>query len=217
MVPLFLSGKQIVCTRMLFETRLLWDECFKKAFIDAIGTVKETQGFEVYAFAVFSDRIYMLSGKFGAYTQADACEDQRSILKCFLSLGSVSGPDVEQFRRGSGPLLTFCPLSSRTDLLKALIYIHLAAQNLGYVRSGFDYWWSSIQTYRNRYSFSGVDTKTVFSVISPDADRARRILIRRHHDAVRKGNPVPECLLSPAVSASPGHPEDARQERIEVS
>lgn len=195
---MILTGKQVVYSMMLFEDKFFWYEASRKIYIDTLEEVRRRRGFETYAFAVFNDRIYMLTGKFGEYTDRDVYEDQMEILRQFLALGEESVREVLKSHRGClQTRLGLCHLKNPEDLLQALIYIHLVAYNLGYVRSGFDYWWSSLQIYRNRYplsSFGPVSAEVVFGILSENPEHARRVLIRKHHNSVRAGNPGPKCI-----------------------
>ena len=200
----YLSGRQVVYTRLEFGSRLLWDESSKKMFIDAFLDEKKNLGAEVYAFAVFSEQFYMLTGRFGAYTEHEAYLDHLGALDRFLAAGLIPEADMVRFREGTGLRFSVCCLSGIENILKVLMYIHLAARNLGYVRAGFDYWWSSVQTYRNRYSWSCLCTQVIYENLSPDPERARRSLVRRHREQERSGNPAPECIHYPVIYSESG-------------
>ena len=153
MTPLLLSGNQVVYTMMEFGSMLLWDEASKKRFIDAVLEEKRRLGIEVYAFSIFGDRAFLLTGKFGAYTEEEACQDVLTILRHYLKTGRLTQDDHRSFQNGSNLKLSLCLLNGREKIVDALIYVHLVARDLGYVRAAFDYWWSSIQIYRNRPSW----------------------------------------------------------------
>lgn len=194
MSTLLPAGRQVVFTSLQFGCKLLWDECCRREYLDSVGRVRETEGYEIYAFSIFSDRFCAITGKFGTYTEEDASLDQMRILKHFLENSSLPSQDRKQFLEGTGPLLSCHSLDTPKDIQSAVIYVHLMAQNLHYIRSGIGYWWSSVQTYRQRYRWTIVDTGLVLDMLSADKAHARRVFIRRHGQASRAGNPLPECL-----------------------
>lgn len=189
-----MSCRQVIYTVLDFGEFLLWDEAYKKYYIDVIADVKKDSGIEVYAFSVFSGRVFMLSGRFGQYSAEEAWDFQHEILKHFLALEKLSKPEAEKLQGINGISMTYCLLEKQEDILQTLIYIHLVAMNQGYVRFGFDYWWSSVQTYRSHYMWKGVDSSVILESMSANQEHARRVLIRRHHDREHLGNPVPSCL-----------------------
>lgn len=194
MSTLILAGRQVVYSVLQFGSRLLWDECYRKDYIGSIGEIKQQQGFEVYAFSVFNDRVYMLTGRFGEYTMSEACTDQMRILQHFLDKGKVPVSDLDLFENGSGIKVKICPMKSSRDVVRSVIHIHLVSMNLGYVRQAGDYWWSSVQTYRKRYTWKIVDLFPVLDAISFDRDHSRRVLLRKQGDMERGCNPTPACL-----------------------
>ncbi len=188
------AWRQVVFTSLKFGCKLLWDECCRREYLDSVEKVRDMEGYEVYAFSIFSDRFCAVTGKFGEYPEQEACMDQMRILKHFLENSDLPSQDRNQFLNGDGPALFCCSLVSSEDVQSAVIYVHLLAQNLHYIRYGTGYWWSSVQTYRQRYRWDIVDTSLVLDEISPDRAHARRVFIRKHGQASRAGNPLPECL-----------------------
>lgn len=199
MAPRLLSGNQVVYIMMEFGSMLLWDEASKKRFIDSVLEEKCRLGIEVYAFSIFSDRAFLLTGKFGAYTEEEACRDVLIILQHYLETGWLTQDDRRLFQNGSNLKLSLCLLNGRDEIVNALIYVHLVARDLGYVRAAFDYWWSSIQIYRNRPSWNGLNAETVYENLSPDSGRSRRNLVRRHREIERSGRFFPNCLSAPVI------------------
>lgn len=194
MNTILLTGRQVVFTMLYFGCNLLWDECYRMEYLNSARKVQLKQGFEVYGFSVFSDRVCMVTGKFGEYTEKDACYDQLMVLNHFLKHGDLSDFDLRQYEKSSGPRTECRILDSADDIRKTVIYIHLLAQDLGYIRIGTRYWWSSYQTYCRRYSWNIVDTAYVLDSISSDRDHAQRVFARQHGQAGKLGNPKPPCL-----------------------
>lgn len=213
MTPLLLSGNQVVYTMMEFGSMLLWDEASKKRFIDAVLEEKRRLGIEVYAFSIFGDRAFLLTGKFGAYTEEEACQDVLTILRHYLKTGRLTQDDHRSFQNGSNLKLSLCLLNGREEIVDALIYVHLVARDLGFVRAAFDYWWSSIQIYRNRPSWNGLNAETIYENLSPDSGRSRRNLVRWHRKIERSGHFFPDCLSAPVIFTTlaglPSHPADS--------
>ncbi len=193
MAPRLLSGNQVVYIMMEFGSTS------KKQFIDSVLDEKRRLGIEVYAFSIFSDRAFLVIGKFGAYTEEEACRDVLIILQHYLKTDCLTQDDRRFFQNGSNLKLTLCLLNGKDEIVDALIYVHLVARDLGYVRAAFDYWWSSIQIYRNRPSWNGLNAETVYENLSPDAGRSRRNLVRRHREIERSGRFFPDCLSAPVI------------------
>lgn len=186
--------RQVIYTVLDMGCFLLWDEPYKKYFIDIMAEVKSRLGIEVYAFTVLSGKVYMLSGRFGEYSEEEAWDFQNEILKHYLALKEVPSSETDELMKDHEISMTICPIRKHEDIMKTIIYIHLVAMNEGYVRFGIDYWWSSAQTYRSRYIWRAVDTDVVLGSLSPNREHARRVLVRRHHGRESAGNPAPSCL-----------------------
>lgn len=184
----------MVFSRISFGSPILLNEGSRKEYVDFLEEVKGKQGIEVYAYSVFSDCAFMLTAKFGEYTLKDAARDQKEILDHFLEYGTAEGSEVEAFRKGPGVSCLLCHLRSGKEVVDTVIHIHLRAMNEGIVQHGLDYWWTSAKEYKARSYWGGVDVTAVLAVLSPDFERARRNLIRKHHERERDLNPEPACL-----------------------
>lgn len=194
MEPFFLEGREIIFSLLHLECRLLWDEALRKSYLDVLTKFSAEAGFEVYAFSVFSDRIYMITGRFGVYTEEEAREVQFGALRHFLKYGDLRDEDREVTAEGGTPWADCVKLKDLDDVLDTMVYIHLVAQDLGYIRTGIDYWWSSAQTYRKRYRWKVVRMDVILAAISTDREHARRIVVRRHRVTVWHENTVPVCI-----------------------
>lgn len=206
-----LSGRQVVYSRITFRSFPLCDAASKKFFIDALAHQKALAGFEVYGFSIFSNQVYLLTGKFGSYMPSDARRDLEDLLSYFLQSGSLGKDDLDAYYSSPAPVFSTKQLHTRKEVLDSLIYLHLVAMNLHYIQVGLDYWWTSVHNYRNKAPWTGVDSSVICEWICPDPDKARRRLIRMHHDSQRRDNPIPACLLDLEYRSSAGNqgPEEA--------
>lgn len=177
-----------------FQTGLFAGEIEKKILTKVFSAVSTEKGFRIYAFAILDNSFFMLSALENG-TALSVREDMAAVLKAYLD-SIAAGDDLRRKLKGAGETwVSVTPVKGRSDELEVIRYIHLLPASRNYAFSAFDYWWTSLSSYRGRSTWDFVDVCSVLWKIDPDdGQHAKNLFVRQHRRAERAGNPVPECL-----------------------
>lgn len=174
------------------------EETEKCILARAIAETKQEECFRVYAFSMLDNALFLLTGAEDA-TVLTARKQVQEIMRKYMALTQSCCLTDEGLKDSAETWIAATPVRGRKDAMDVIRYIHLLPANRNYAGSGFDYWWTSLSTYRGRYAWDFVDIAPVLQQLDErDENHARNLIVRQHRKAEKAGNPVPECLRAGA-------------------
>ena len=164
--------------RMRFETKVFADERDKYHFLKSLQKFYERRRFSLLAFTLLDQEFACLVSTrrpAGGMVRESAPDYMRNEEKDLVNLMKRHFDEVyvPAYKRADSqeectPAKVECRECRGKELAEAARDLHFAAVDSGIVREASDYFWCSIQNYRNRYQWEFVDMERMLSVFEDE-------------------------------------------------
>ena len=201
--------KEIYYADLLLPAEVFANEWDKRILLNTLESVRKLFDFELYAFCVLNNRVLLLAG--GLKLKASVIRRMLATLmeryECRIEqIGeSVTIPPEESAK------VCIIRIEGEHEAANVLRYIHLMPSSEGYALSAWDYWWTSLSSYRGNYYWPMVDAEVVMRALGRRDRQAARSLLEYHRKAECMHNPSPECIRNGRYHLLDWRNEDAPQ------
>ena len=161
-------------TSLKTEKLVFSDEADKFHFLAMLGRTTQIYGIHADGFCLLDNKVHLLMDTGSTGMTAGAI-----LRECF----EENYVDYYQQKYRTNRILrseSECePILGDYEAIRCLGRLHILPVSCGIARRADDYWWTSWQTYRNRYIWDFVDSGRPLALLDEDRERAMRQLRKR--------------------------------------
>ncbi len=158
------------------------DEVHRYKFIQSLAPVTAQIGCQLVSFCLMADSIHLL-----LHTEAEDRFQHISCAQMICDSGALYLPDT--LRKAPNHLIgqdSGWTIHSGTEAKRFCSLIHLLPVRRGCVQDVNHFWFSSWQTYRGIYNWSGLQTHYILESIDHDPGKAIRLFRRYQKQELKK-------------------------------
>ncbi|MDO4297005.1 MAG: hypothetical protein Q4C59_00845 [Lachnospiraceae bacterium] len=176
------------------NSNILSDERDKKKLLDIILSVRRERDFELYAFCLTDEEVFLLTGakrqaKLDRAVRVISAEyaayyvDKHIYAKNAAYSGVKSAATLQDRRVYGLETVWKERLNHMQEVRDKCRAIHCIPVERGYAGRIRDYWWSSYRSYLGYYEWKDLDMLPMLQLFAPEPEKARRQL-RRFHELI---------------------------------
>lgn len=192
------TNKHIYYYVLQGNSNILSDERDKKKLLDMILSVRRERDFELYAFCLTDEEVFLLTGAKRQATLDRAVRvisaeyaayyvDKHIHAKTTAHSGVKSAAARQDRKRYRLETVWKERLNHIQEVRDKCRAIHWIPVEKGYAGRIRDYWWSSYRSYLGYYEWKNLDMLPLLQLFAPEPEKARRQLRRFHELAVQDG------------------------------